>query len=66
MSMPIVQWVELNDIARRENIDVAIKSINGNRVMLDLPMTTRGAFTIAVREGGWHYANMDGALRIWK
>lgn len=66
LSSPIANWVELNDIARRENMDVVIKSISGNRVMIDLPMSSRGAFTIAVREGGWHYANMDGALRIWK
>ncbi len=66
LSSPIANWIELNDIARRENMDVAIKSINGNRVMIDLPMSSRGTFTIAIREGGWHYANMDGALRIWK
>ncbi len=66
LSSPIVNWVELNDIVRRENVDLAIKSINGNRVMIDLPMSSRGTFTIAIRESGWHYANMDGALRIWK
>lgn len=66
MSQPLAQWTELNDIARRENIDIAVKSINGNQLMIDLPVSSRGAFTIAVREGGWTYANMDGALRIWK
>lgn len=66
MSQPLAQWTELNDIARRENIDIAVKSINGNQLMIDLPVSSRGAFTIAVREGGWKYANMDGALRIWK
>ena len=66
MSSPLAHWGEINDIARRENIDVAIKSINGNQMMIDLPLSSRGAFTIAVREGGWKYANMDGALRIWK
>ena len=66
MSSPLAQWTELNDIARRENIDIVIKSINGNRIMIDLPVSSRGVFTIAMREGGWKYANMDGALRIWK
>ena len=63
---PIKQWGELNDIARREKIDIAVKSINGNQLMIDLPLSSRGAFTIAARENGWRYANMDGALRIWK
>ena len=66
MSSPIKQWGELNDIARREKIDIAVKSINGNQLMIDLPLSSRGAFTIAARENGWRYANMDGALRIWK
>lgn len=66
MSHPLAQWVELNDISRREKFDINVKSVNGNQLMIDLPVTSRTAFTIAVREGGWQYANMDGALRIWK
>ena len=66
MSQPLVNWTELNGIARLENIDIAVKSINGNQIMIDLPLSSRSAFTIAVREAGWRYANMDGALRIWK
>jgi hypothetical protein len=66
MSSPLVQWVELNDISRREKIDINVKNINGNQLMIDLPVTSRGAFTIALRENGWRYSNMDGALRVWK
>ena len=66
VSKPLAHWAELYDIAKRENIDVTVKNINGNRVMIELPLASRGAFTIALRESGWHYANMDGAVRIWK
>ena len=66
MSSPLVQWAELNDISRREKIDINVKNINGNQLMIDLPVTLRGAFTIALRENGWRYSNMDGALRVWK
>lgn len=66
MSSPLVQWAELNDISRREKIDINVKNINGNQLMIDLPVTSRGAFTIALRENGWRYSNMDGALRVWK
>ena len=66
MSQPMGAWAELSDIGRRENFDIDVKSINGNQMMISLPASSRGAFTIAIREGGWHYANKDGALRIWK
>ena len=62
----IADWAELNKIARDEKIDFQTRGINGATVTLDVPVTQRGAFTIAVREGGWHFANMDTGLRIWK
>ena len=62
----IADWAELNKIARDEKIDFQTRGISGATVTLDVPVTQRGAFTIAVREGGWHFANMDTGLRIWK
>ena len=62
----IADWAELNKIARDEKIDFQTRGINGATVTLDVPVTQRGTFTIAVREGGWHFANMDTGLRIWK
>ena len=62
----IADWAELNKIARDEKIDFQTRGINGATVTLDVPVTQRGAFTIAVREGGWHFVNMDAGLRIWK
>lgn len=66
LSQPLANWVELNEIALREQFDINVRNVNSAQLTIDLPVSSRGAFTIAVREGGWRYANMDGALRIWK
>lgn len=66
MSKPIENWADLNRIARNEKIDLGTKTIFDGVVTLELPVSVRGEFTIAVRESGWRYANNDGVLRIWK
>ena len=66
MSDAINNWADLNLIARAENIDLGTKYMTGNTATLELPTSSRGAFTIAIREKGWRYANQDGILRIWK
>ncbi len=66
LSDPIADWVQLNQIARNEQIDLGTQSIAGDVVMLELPVSVRGKFTIAIREGGWRFANKDGILSIWK
>ena len=66
LSDPIADWIQLNQIARNERIDLGTQSIAGNMVTLELPVSARGKFTIAVREGGWRYASSDGVLKIWK
>ncbi len=66
MSNPMANWMDLNRIARNEKIDLGTKYMAGNSATLELPVSVRGAFTIALREAGWRYANQDGALRIWK
>ena len=66
MSDAIANWMDLNRIARNEKLDLGTKYISGNSAVLELPVSARGAFTIALREAGWRYANQDGALRIWK
>lgn len=63
---PIADWADLQRIARAEKIDLFTKYMHGNQIKLELPTSQRAAFTIALREGGWRYANSDGALRIWK
>lgn len=66
MSNPMLNWGELNAIARSEKIDLGTKYLSANSATLSLPVSVRGAFTIAIREAGWRYANQDGNLRIWK
>ena len=66
MSNPLADWAGLNKIARAEQIDLATTSMTMDTAVLEIPTGMRGRFTIALREGGWRYANQDGSLRIWK
>lgn len=63
---PMAGWIELNDIARAEHVDLATKFMMGNQITAELPAANRAAFTIALREAGWRYSDQDGVLRIWK
>lgn len=62
----MADWMELKRIARDENFDIATKYIAGNQITAELPISVRGAFTIAISEGGWKYSATDDVLRIWK
>ena len=66
MSDKVANWMELKQIARAEGLDLATKYINGNQVTVELPLNSRTAFTIAIRERGWRFYDQDGILRIWK
>lgn len=66
MSDKMAGWIELNSIARAEGIDLDTKFISGNRVTFEIPATSRSAFTIAIREAGWRYADQNGVLHIIK
>ena len=66
MSDKVANWVELKQIARSEGIDLATKYINGNQVTVEVPVSNRSNFTIAIGENGWRYYDQDGVLRIWK
>ena len=59
-------WAELKSVARKEQTDLNTKHISGHVVRIELPVSKRGAFTIALREAGWRYADQDGNLRVWK
>lgn len=63
---PIVNIAELYKIARDENINFDTRYIYGPQMTIEIPVGQRADFTIAIRENGWHYSNVDGALRIWK
>lgn len=66
MKEPIANWIELNSLAREESIDMVVKHIQGPSVIIEMPMSARAQFTIAVREHGWHYGDVGGILKIWK
>lgn len=66
LSDKLPQWIELNNIARSENIKIQPQKISGNNINIVVPAESRGAFTIALRERGWKYTDQDGILRIWK
>lgn len=66
LSDAVADWIELNRIARNEQIDLFTKYMLGNHITAELPSNQRGTFTIAVRESGWKYSDQDGILRLWK
>lgn len=66
MKNPIEDWIELNSLAREESIDMVSKHILGPSMTIEMPMSARAQFTIAVRERGWHYGDVGGVLKIWK
>ena len=63
---PIADWAQLQSIARSERVDFATKSISGNKVMIELPTSSRSSVTIALRNSGWKTAADDGFMRVWK
>ena len=66
MTDKLAGWIELNQIARDEGIELATRYINGNQVTIELPVSARNSFTIAIRENGWRYADQNGVLHILK
>lgn len=66
MSDKLAGWIELNNIVRAEGIEMDTKYINGNQVTVEIPVASRGAFTIAIGEAGWRYADQNGVLHILK
>ena len=66
MTDKLAGWMELRRIARDEGIDLSTKYINGNQITAEVPVASRSAFTIAIRESGWRYADQNGVLHIIK
>lgn len=66
MTDKLAGWMELNQIARQEGIDLSTKYINGNQITMEIPVAKRADFTIAIREAGWQYADQNGVLHIVK
>ncbi len=66
MTDKLAGWMEIQEIARNEDINLFTKYMNGNQITVEIPASSRSAFTIAVREKGWRFSNSDGVLKIWK
>lgn len=66
VSNGIQDWAELKRVARDDNIEIETQSLQGNQVVVKLPLSYRTKFTAAVRGAGWKFADNDGVLRIWK
>ena len=66
ISNGISDWAELNRITRAGNVDIETQSINGNQIIVKMPLNYRTKFTAAVREYGWRYTDNDGVLQVWK
>lgn len=66
MSDKLARWIELNDIVRENDIDMNTQFINGNQITVEIPVSQRAIFTIAVRDAGWRHADQDGVLHISK
>ena len=62
----VADWIELNALARGENVDLDTRNISGNQVTLEIPERTRSMFTAALSAAGWRYASDDSVLRVWK
>ena len=66
MSDKLARWIELNQIARENDIDMMTKYINGNQITVEIPVAARSRFTAAVQAMGWRYADQNGVLHIIK
>lgn len=59
-------WMQLNQIARGENIDLNTRNISGNQLTMSIPESGRRMFISAARSAGWQATDDGGVLRIWK
>ena len=66
MSDKLANWMELKRLTRANGIDLSTVYINGNRIMAEVPLDKKNAFTNAVRMYGWHVNNQNGIVSIWK
>lgn len=64
LSDPMANWIELQNIARTEKIDLKTKYINARTVTIELPVAARREFSSALRGSGWRVADDNGTLRI--
>ncbi|MDE5615728.1 MAG: hypothetical protein K2I81_02760 [Alphaproteobacteria bacterium] len=59
-------WMQLNQIARGENVELNTRNISGNQMTISIPESGRRMFAAAARSAGWQTSDDGGALRMWK
>lgn len=59
-------WAAVRKIAAGADVDLATQSIVGNQILFYANASKRGTLTIALRDAGWRYRDVDGALYIYK
>ena len=62
----VSDWATVRRIANDAGIDLDTRSINDDKILFYASATKRGTFTIALRENGWRYQDIDGVLHIYK
>lgn len=62
----IGDWMQLNQIARGENVDLNTRNISGNQMTVSIPESGRRMFVEAARSAGWQFSDEGGVLRMWK
>lgn len=59
-------WMQLNQIARGENVEFNVRNISGNQMTASVPENGRKMFVAAARASGWQMTDDAGAIRMWK
>lgn len=62
----IGDWMQLNQIARGENVELNTRTISGNQMTVSIPESGRRMFVAAARSAGWQATDDGGVLRMWK
>lgn len=62
----VSDWAALRRTAVSAGIDLNTVMIEGNTMSFLVPVSKRGALTIALRNAGWQYQDRDGVLHIFK
>lgn len=64
LSNKISYWASLHRVAIGTGIDLNTRYIEGNKISFVLPASKRGAITIALRDNGWRFQDIDGILNV--
>lgn len=59
-------WMALNHAFQSAKINLEVKKILGDEIIINIPMKSRSDLISAVRELGWKYSDNNGSLNIWK